>query len=121
SAGSPDRALVLRTGADDEMTSGFAGAEADIIKQAPGLMHDGNQPLAAAEMYLVIDLPKISTGTPANVPMRGVEPTSFPIRAEAKLVEGRMLRFGTNEAIAGRAATRQYAGLSVGSEIRAGQ
>ncbi len=121
SAGAPDRALVFRTGADDEMTSGFGGPETDIIKQAPGLKHEGNQVLAAAEMYLLIDLPKISTGTPANVPMRGIEPASFPIRAEAKLVEGRMLRFGTNEVIAGRAATHQYAGLKVGSEIKAGQ
>jgi putative ABC transport system permease protein len=120
-AGAPDRALVFRTGADDEMSSGVEGREADIIKQAPGLRHDGNQTLAAAELFVLIDLPKISTGTPANVPMRGIEPTSLPVRAEAKLVEGRMIRFGTNEVIAGRAATRQYAGLSLGSEIKAGQ
>jgi putative ABC transport system permease protein len=120
-AGSPDRALVFRTGADDEMTSGVAGPEVDIIKQAPGLRHEGHQALAAAELFVLIDLPKISTGTPANVPMRGVEPESFPVRAEAKLVEGRMIRFGTNEVVAGRAATRQFAGLSLGSEIKAGQ
>jgi len=120
-AGSPDRALVFRTGADDEMTSGFSGPEADIIKQAPGLRRDGTRVLAAAELFVLIDLPKISTGTPANVPMRGVEPASFGVRPEATLVEGRMLRFGTNEVVAGRAATRQYAGLAVGSEIRAGQ
>ena len=35
-AGSPDRAIVMRSGADSEMTSGLGGAEADIIKQAPG-------------------------------------------------------------------------------------
>ena len=121
SAGSPDRALVMRSGADDEMTSGISGPEADIIKQAPGLRHEGTQALVSAELFVLIDLPKKSTGTPANVPMRGIEPTSFPVREEAKLVEGRMLRFGTNEVVAGRAATRQYAGLSVGSEIKAGQ
>ena len=42
-AGSPDRALVMRSGADDEMTSGLSGPEADIIKQAPGLRRDGNE------------------------------------------------------------------------------
>ena len=121
SAGSPDRALVMRSGADDEMTSGIAGPEADIIKQAPGLRHDGTLPLAAAELFVLIDLPKISTGTPANVPMRGIDPASFGVRPEARLVEGRMLRFGTNEVVVGRAASRQYAGLKVGSEIKAGQ
>jgi len=119
-AGSPDRALVFRTGADDEMTSGISGPEADIIKQAPGIKQEGNQPLASAELFVLIDLPKISTGTPANVPMRGIEPVSFLVRPEAQLIEGRMLRFGTNEVVAGSAATRQYDGLQVGSEIKAG-
>jgi putative ABC transport system permease protein len=121
SAGSPDRALVLRTGADDEMTSGLGGPEADVIKEAPGIRRDGTRVLAAPELFVLIDLPKISTGTPANVPMRGVDPASFGVREEAKLVEGRMLRFGTNEVVVGRAAARQFAGLRVGSEIRAGQ
>jgi putative ABC transport system permease protein len=121
SAGSPDRALVMRSGADDEMTSGLGGPEADIIKQAPGLRHAGTRALAAAELFVLIDLPKISTGTPANVPMRGIDSTTFEVRDEAKISEGRMLRFGTNEVVAGRAAARQFAGLSVGSEIRAGQ
>ena len=121
SAGAPDRALVLRSGSDDEMTSGLSGPEADIIKQAPGLRHQGDQALVSAELFVLIDLPKKSTGTPANVPMRGIEPTSFPVREEARLVEGRMLRFGTNEVVVGRAAVRQFVGLSVGSEIKAGQ
>ena len=103
------------------MTSGISGPDADVIKQAPGLKHEGDQVLATAELFVLIDLPKISTGTPANVPMRGVEPASFGVRSEAKLVEGRMLRFGTNEVVAGRAATRQYQGLKVGAEIKAGQ
>lgn len=119
-AGAPDRALIFRSGADDEMTSGISGAEADIVKQAPGLMREGDQPLAAAELFVLIDLPKISTGTPANVPMRGIEPASLPVRPETNIIEGRMLRFGTNEVIVGRAATRQYAGLQVGAEIKAG-
>ena len=33
-AGAPDRAIVMRSGADSEMTSGLGGPEADIIKQA---------------------------------------------------------------------------------------
>src|SRR5262245_7141215 len=34
SAGSPDRALVMRSGADSELTSGINGSEADIVKEA---------------------------------------------------------------------------------------
>ena len=36
---------------------------------------DGQTPLASAELYVIIDLPKKSTpDKPANVPMRGIEP-----------------------------------------------
>src|SRR3954447_3496216 len=46
SAGSPSRALVMRSGADSEMTSGITGPEADVIKQAPGLQRDGARAMA---------------------------------------------------------------------------
>jgi putative ABC transport system permease protein len=121
SAGSPNRAMVMRSGADDEMTSILDGPSTDVIKQAPGVARDGSRPLASAELYVVVDVPKKSTGTAANVPMRGIEATSFKVHDDARLVAGRMLTFGTNEIIAGRAAERQFAGLSVGSQVKSGQ
>jgi putative ABC transport system permease protein len=120
-SGSPVRALVMRSGADSEMTSGLSGAEVDIIKQAPGLRRDGQAPLASAEMYVIIDIPKISTDTSANVPMRGIEPAGTPLRNEFSIAEGRMFTFGTNEVIAGRGAHVNFKGLNVGDTIRSGQ
>ena len=61
------------------------------------------------------------TGTPANVPMRGIEPRRFAVRDEVSIVEGRMFEFGTNEVIVGRGASGQFVGLNVGSEVRSGQ
>ena len=119
-AGSPNRALVMRGGADSEMTSGFSGAEADVIKQAPGLRRDDNRPAASAELYVLVDLPKRSTGTGANVSLRGVEPIALQVRDEVHLVEGRMFQFGTNEAIVGRSANGQFAGIDLGSEFTSG-
>jgi putative ABC transport system permease protein len=121
SAGAPDRALVMRSGADDEMTSGLSGPQTDIIKQAPGILRDRQRAIASAELFVIIDLPKQSTHTAANVPMRGIEPTTLEVRREAKLVAGRMLQFGTNEIVVGRAASRQFEGLTVGSIVKAGQ
>jgi putative ABC transport system permease protein len=121
SAGSPNRALVMRSGTDSEMTSILSGAEVEIIKQAPGLLRDNQRALASGELLVLIDLPKLSTGSEANVPLRGIEPETFKVRDEAKLVEGRMFRFGTNEVIAGRSASRHFAGLSLGSEVKTGQ
>ncbi len=120
-SGSDSRALVMRTGADSEMTSGLGGEDADVIKQAPGLRRDGQTAVASAELYVIIDLPKRSTGTAANVPMRGVEPTAMAVRDEVSIVEGRMLQFGTNEVIVGRGASGQFAGLTVGSTVQSGQ
>lgn len=120
-SGSPSRAIVMRSGADSEMTSGLSGAEVDVIKQAPGLRRDGQTPVASAELYVIIDIPKISTNTSANVPMRGVERTVMSVRSEASIVEGRMFEFGTNEIVVGRGASGQFAGLTVGNEFKSGQ
>ena len=120
-SGSPSHALVMRSGADSELTSGLGGAEVDVIKQAPGLRRDGQSPLASAELYVIIDIAKKSTNTGANVPMRGVEPTVLKVRSDASIVEGRMFEFGTNEIVVGRGANNQFAGLTVGNELRSGQ
>ncbi len=95
-SGSPNRALVMRSGADSEMTSGLGGGEVDVIKQAPGIQHKGQTALVTAELYVIIDLPKKSTpDKAANVPMRGIEPTAMEVRDEVKIVSGRMFQFGT--------------------------
>ncbi len=120
-AGSPSRAMVMRSGADSEMTSGVNGTESDLIRQAPGIRRDGQTALASSELYVIIDLPKISTGTPANVPMRGIGPQTLAVRDNASIVEGRMLEFGTNEVVVGRGASAQFQGLTLGSQIRSGQ
>jgi putative ABC transport system permease protein len=120
-SGSPTRAIVMRSGADSEMTSGLGGPEVDVIKQAPGIRRDGQTPLASAELYVIIDLPKKSTNTAANVPMRGIDRYAPQVRDEVTMVEGRMFEFGTNEIVVGRGASGQFAGLTIGNELRSGQ
>jgi putative ABC transport system permease protein len=121
-SGSPDRALVMRTGADSEMTSGLSGPDVDLIKQAPGIARQGQAPLASGELYVIIDLPKKSTPeSGSNVPMRGIEPLGMQVRDEVSLIGGRMLQFGTNEVVVGRGAHAQFVNLDVGTEVRSGQ
>jgi putative ABC transport system permease protein len=120
-AGSPGRALILRGGSDTEMTSGLPGAQVRVIKEAPGILRDGAVPVASAEVYVVVDLPKKSSpDSPANVPMRGIEPAAMQTRSEVSIVEGRMFRFGTNEVIAGKAASGQFLNMNVGDTIASG-
>jgi putative ABC transport system permease protein len=119
-ASAPDRAIVMRTGADSEMTSGLPGTEVQVIDQAPGLLRVNNRPMASSELFVLVDLNKRSTGTPANVPLRGIAADALEVRNEAHIVDGRMFQFGTNEAIVGRAANRQFSGVDLGSEFMSG-
>jgi putative ABC transport system permease protein len=121
-SGARDRALVMRSGADSEMTSGVSGAEVDVIKQAPGIRRDGSNAIASAELYVIVDLPKKSTpDSSANVPMRGIEPAAIALRKEMSLIEGRLFQFGTNEVIVGRGASGQFMHLTVGDTVTSGQ
>ena len=121
-SGAPNRALVMRSGADSEMTSGFGGPDVEIMKQAPGIRRTEQGPMASAELYVIIDLPKKATPeASANVPMRGIEPLGMAIREEASIVEGRMFEFGTTEVVVGRGASGQFVNLSLGDTIVSGQ
>jgi putative ABC transport system permease protein len=121
-SGSAARALVMRTGADTELTSGLEGPDVDVIKQAPGIRRDGSGPLASAELYVILDVPKKSTpGASANVPMRGIDAMGLEVREEVSLVAGRMFQFGTNEVIVGRAANGQFVNMNTGDTIVSGQ
>ena len=120
-AGDPERIIVLRTGSDTEMTSGFSGEDARLIMDTPGILKSGSGPVASSELFVVVNHPLTATGTDANVPLRGVSMNVLAVRPEVKITEGRMFESGRNEIIVGRAASRQFANLSVGSSVRWGE
>src|ERR1700690_3172228 len=95
-SGSPDSAIVLRSGATSEMVSGFGREETRLIAEAPGVARTASGPLADPELFVIINLPKRSTGTDANVPLRGVEGAALQVRDNVKIVEGRMFERGKN-------------------------
>jgi len=115
---SPDSAIVLRSGADNEMSSNLDRDETRVVAEAPGLARDSQGPLCSAELFVIINLPKRSTGTDANVPLRGVEPQAFHVRDHFKILEGRQFERGKSEMIAGIGAVREFAGLEVGKKFR---
>ena len=115
--GSMETAIVLRAGSDSEMMSILLRPDTRVIADAPGVQRTSAGPLASAELYVTVDLPKRSSGTVANVPMRGVQPEAFLIRDRLRVVEGRRFQTGRNEIIAGRGAASQFAGLEVGRTL----
>jgi putative ABC transport system permease protein len=120
-SGSPDGAIVMRSGADSEMVSGLGRDQTRVIADTPGIARTAQGPLASAELFVIIDLPKRSTGTDANVPLRGVEPAALQVRDKLKIIEGRMFEWGKDEVIVGRGAAQEFAGLEVGSKMKVGR
>ena len=120
-SGSPDGAIIMRSGADSEMVSGLGRDETRIIADAPGIARTAQGPLASAELFVIIDLPKRSTGTDANVPLRGVESAALQVRDKLKIIQGRMFEWGKDEVIVGRGAAQEFAGLEVGSKMKVGR
>jgi len=115
-----DAAIVMRTGADTEMTSSIGRDQARIIADAPGVARAEGAALASAELFVIINLPKRETGTDANVPMRGVESSAFTVRSQFEIIEGSNFTPGRNELIVGVGAAREFAGLDVGNRIQIG-
>jgi putative ABC transport system permease protein len=120
-SGKPDTALVLRSGSDTEMSSIMNRDESRVVTDAEGIARTNGVALASSELFVIINLPKRSTGTDANVPLRGVEPPAFDVRGDIELIEGRRFEWGKNEVIAGVGAANEFSGLAVGARIPVGK
>jgi len=118
--GSADNAMVMRSGADSELSSALTLDQTRIIADAPGVRRTEGGPVASAELYVIVDLPMRSTGTEANVPLRGVQPAAFEVREQVRVVQGRSFEPGRNEILAGVGASGQFAGTDLGGTLRFG-
>jgi putative ABC transport system permease protein len=116
--GRPDRVIILRGGSDAELNSNLTRMDVDTISNAPGLAKDfGGKALLSSELVTVVNVPKIDTGTDANVTLRGVGLQLTAVRPELKIVGGRMFRPAVRELIAGVGAVKQFRGLVAGSVL----
>jgi putative ABC transport system permease protein len=119
STGRADNALVLRGGSGAELNSGFGQEQATLIKLGPGIRKGADGlPLASAEMLVITELfKKGETVNGSNITLRGVEPASFALRPELKIVEGRPFQPGLRELLVGRGVARQFEGAEVGKVL----
>lgn len=118
STGDSETAIVLRGGASAELSSGISRDHAVLISQAAGVLRDAEgKPITSAELVVVANLPKKSTGTDANVEIRGVGPKMWSLRPNVNIIEGRKFTPGLREMIVGKGARQQFVGLDPGSTI----
>jgi len=116
-SGSPTNALVMRAGAASEMMGGITLDSVKVLQDAPGIARDNSGPLVTQEVVGVVPFPLVSTGTDANVQIRGVSPNVLRIRTFAKIVQGRMFVPGLTELVVGKNASRTYTGLTLGNIV----
>src|SRR5208283_3860025 len=89
-SGSPGNALVMRAGSASEMMGGITLDSIKVLQDAPGVARDpSGTPLLTQDVVGVMPIPLISTGTDANVQVRGVSPNVLQIRTFVKIAQGR--------------------------------
>ena len=120
-SGAPGNAILLRKGSTSETTSAIPRSELPLVSSLPQVARgtDG-QPLASAELLVIIALPRKTDGQIANVPVRGVGPRAFQVRDHLKFVEGRPFTPGTREINVGRLADGRFEGVSMNSAVKFG-
>jgi len=106
-----NRALVLRDGSNSELSSGLDVAAYNIVSRLEGIR------VASGELYVIADIPKQETGTPANLVIRGMREAGIEVRPEVSVVAGRMFEPGRSELLAGVKAVAEFEGLELGSKV----
>jgi putative ABC transport system permease protein len=119
-SGSAHNAIVRRAGATSEMDSGVTLDQVRVIEDAPGVARGRAGPLVSPEVVVIAAFPLRSTGTDANVQVRGVSPKVLSVRDSVEVIAGRFFHPGLNELVMGRHVPRSYAGFELGRTVRFG-
>ncbi|HVM42299.1 MAG TPA: ABC transporter permease [Gemmatimonadales bacterium] len=116
--GSPDNVIVLRKGADSELSSGISRDNAEIIAALPQIAaaSDGS-PLVSPEVFVPTNLDAAGAGEAQLVVTRGVTTRAFEVRRGIRITEGRMFTPGRDEVIIGTAIAPKLAHSAVGDTV----
>jgi len=119
--GADDVAIVLRGGSQAELNSTVTREQVRLIEDGPGIAKGADgRPLVSPELYLVVDGVKRTTGTKANLPLRGIGPQGPAIRRNISLAAGRMFAPGSNEIVVGKGVIGEFEGFEPGRTVRFG-
>ncbi|MET0390282.1 MAG: ABC transporter permease, partial [Polyangiales bacterium] len=117
-SGDASRALVMRKGADAELSSNLESQQVNLILAAPGIKHaPSGAPLGVGELVLVITMERPNSDQVSNVGLRGVPSNVYELRRNVKLVAGRAARSGADEVVIGKRIEKQFKGLEIGQKF----
>jgi len=123
SSGDPLNVLVIRKGANSELTGGFTKDKLPILRQLPGIATDSHgQPMVSGEWVVVVALPHKGSTAEVNVTLRGMEPDGLELRRDrVKLVEGSWFQPGQREVALSRSIHSRFGHTNVGDIIDFGK
>ncbi|MEM7156997.1 MAG: ABC transporter permease [Myxococcota bacterium] len=117
-AGSPDRAVALRRGADNEMGSLISDEDLARISSLPGVARgEAGEPLVAGELVTLKSFAHEGSEGGSNMMLRGTTRASLTLRPEVRVTEGRPPNPGVDEVMVGRAIEGRFDGLTLGGSF----
>lgn len=121
SSGSKENLMIMREGADAELSSWVTKDAFHIIRSLPGIAKNSKgEPIISPELVILFKLPKNDDPKGSNVTVRGVTPMAFELRPYVKIIEGRMFRPGVNEVIVARRIRDRFVSSGVGDAFQFG-
>lgn len=120
--GSDQNVLVLRDGADSEMSSTLDRSAASIIASSPHVAKGADgRPLVSPEVYVVIPLGRMGDTTQlANVVVRGVSERAWEVRNGVSVTAGRAPQTGQSEICVGSRLAGRFPNTGIGESLRFG-
>ena len=119
--GAPENVIVLRRGANDELSSGLSREAARTIAAYPHVAQGADaRPLVSPEVYVILNLTRMGGVGFGNVVARGVTDRAFEVRKGVRITAGRKFGTAVNEVIVGRRIATRYVDLNVGDSIEFG-
>jgi putative ABC transport system permease protein len=119
--GSENNALVLRRGADAELSSGIDRATASLIAASPHVATGADgRPLVSPEVYVLVPLVRAGGDSTAlgNVVVRGVSDAAWAVRANVAITEGRKPASGRSEVCTGSKLAGRFEHTALGDKLR---
>jgi putative ABC transport system permease protein len=120
SSGSADNVLIRRSGASSELDGAVPLEQVRVLEDKPAIAREGGQPLVSPEAVVIAPFPLLTTGTDANVQVRGVTPEVLKVRKNVRIVQGRFFQPGLAELVIGRNVASTYGGLDLGKTVKFG-
>ena len=121
--GSAQNVMVLRRGADSELSSGLDRAATSILAASPHIATGGDgRPMISPEVYVIIPLPRASSGSDttglANVVVRGVSAAAWTVRNNVRIEAGRKPESGKAEICVGKKMAGRFNHTNIGDALR---